>query len=138
MMRNQPLALIIEDEVDLADIFTSALQAAGLETETITDGEAALARLADIVPDVVVLDLHLPGVDGTQIFNYIRSAARFDETRVIIASADAGLAQTLDADLVLLKPITFFFIRSLIILSSPTKAPPVMKRIFLVSIFKNS
>ena len=112
-MKNQPLAIIIEDEIDLADIFTSALQAAGVETETITDGEAALARLAEIVPDVVVLDLHLPGVDGTQIFEYIRSETRFDGTRVIIASADAGLAQTLDADLVLLKPISFSQLRDL-------------------------
>lgn len=108
-----PLALIIEDEIDLADIFSAALEAAGFTTETITDGDIALARLQEIEPQVVILDLHLPGTDGMQILAYLRTEARLEKTHVIIASADAALAQTLEADLVLLKPISFGQLRDL-------------------------
>lgn len=108
-----PLALIIEDEVDLADIFTAALEAAGFATETITDGEIALSRLQEIEPQIVVLDLHLPSVDGLQILEHIREDQRLENTHIIIASADAALAQTLEADLVLLKPISFGQLRDL-------------------------
>ena len=45
-----PLALIIEDHKDLAEIFTRALQHAEFDTETIKDGTVALARLAAVVP----------------------------------------------------------------------------------------
>ena len=110
---SQPLAVIIEDEFDLAEIFTSALQAAAYETETINTGDAALKRLSEIVPNLIILDLHLPGVDGSQILRQIRADERLANTRVVIASADAALAQTLDADLVLLKPISFSQLRDL-------------------------
>ena len=110
---SQPLAVIIEDEFDLAEIFTSALQAADYATETINTGDAALARLTEIVPDLIILDLHLPGVDGREILQHIRADERLTNTRVVIASADAALAQTLDADLVLLKPISFSQLRDL-------------------------
>ena len=53
-------ALIVEDDKDLSTIFSIALQEADFETEIVSTGDKALERLADIVPDVVVLDLHLP------------------------------------------------------------------------------
>lgn len=111
----QPLALIIEDDTDLADIFTLALQAAGFATETLNRGDVALARLADIAPSVVLLDLHLPGADGQQILRRVRADTRLSDTRVIIASADAAMAEALDSetDLVLLKPISYSQLRDL-------------------------
>jgi len=108
-----PLAIIIEDDQDLMTIFSKALQEAGYETDGIRDGAEALARLAGAIPAVVILDLHLPGVDGRQILQQIRADARLAETKVIITSADAALAETLDADLTLLKPISFTQLRDL-------------------------
>jgi DNA-binding response OmpR family regulator len=104
----KPLALIIEDDSQLADIFTYALQTAGFETETIQDGQTARARLADTAPTVVVLDLHLPHVSGEELLRQIRADKRLAQTRVILATADALTASHLrqDADLVLLKPIS--------------------------------
>lgn len=52
------LALVIEDDADLATIFAGALQAAGFAVETIRDGAQAVTRLAETIPHVVVLDLH--------------------------------------------------------------------------------
>jgi DNA-binding response OmpR family regulator len=112
---NQYLALIVEDEPDLAHIFAEALKMAGFVTEVVTDGKRALARLKEIVPHVVVLDLHLPGVDGETILRHIREEPGLAGTRIMIASADAVMADALDfaADLVLLKPVGFSQLRDL-------------------------
>ena len=104
----KPLALIIEDDKNLADIFALSLQTADFETEIVEDGEAALTRLSEVVPAVVVLDLNLPHVSGDKILRQIRSDARLAKTRVMLATANAPLADTLrqESDLVLLKPIS--------------------------------
>ena len=109
------LALIIEDEIDLAEIFSQALQVAGFTTEVIARGDTAMTRLDEIEPEVIVLDLHLPGADGSVILRHIRDDARLAEAKVIVASADAALAQSLDidADLTLLKPVSFSQLRDL-------------------------
>ena len=63
----KPLALIIEDSEDVALVFHTAMERADYAAETIYNGSVALERLAEVVPDLVVLDLHLPGVSGEQI-----------------------------------------------------------------------
>ena len=109
------LALIIEDDEDLATIFAEALHLAQLETEIIVDGAAAAARLKEVVPAVVVLDLHLPQVSGATLLHLIRSTPALAHTRVIIATADPVMAEglSLDADLVLIKPISYTMLREL-------------------------
>ena len=105
----KPFALIVEDEPDLATIASEALKAAGFETEIVNDGALAVQRLQDVVPVVVLLDLNLPHVSGEQILAKIRADSRLDNTRVMIATADAAMADMLEneADLVLLKPTSF-------------------------------
>src|SRR5690606_509061 len=102
-----PLALIIEDDKKLAFIFAQALKLAEFEIEIVRDGNLALARLAVTTPELVVLDLHLPGISGRDILYQIRSSSRLVNTRVIVTTADAALADMLanEADLALLKPI---------------------------------
>ena len=108
-------ALIIEDDSDLAIIFSQALQAAGFATGIIQDGDQALARLAITTPDVVVLDLHMPRVSGVEILRRIRADARLAGTRVIVATADMRATDMLQdqADLVLIKPVSFNQLRDL-------------------------
>ena len=110
-----PLALIIEDDRDQADIFAYALQTAGFETEIIYDGRTALERLDQVVPSLVVLDLHLPYVSGDEILQYIRADARLAEAKVLLATANPHMAEVLQeqSDLVLLKPISFVQLRDL-------------------------
>ncbi len=106
---SRPLALIIEDNEDQNLVFTTALEQAGFYTESIQNGTKAQKRLSEIVPKVVVLDLHLPGIDGEKLLQQIRTDGRLSETRVILATADALLASALQsqADFVFLKPISF-------------------------------
>jgi Response regulators consisting of a CheY-like receiver domain and a winged-helix DNA-binding domain len=103
----KPLALIIEDDPTLGEIFSITLES-DFETETIKDGPTAITYLAGVVPALVILDLHLPGLSGADILSRIRGDERLSKTRVILATADnqrANLIET-QADMVLLKPIS--------------------------------
>jgi DNA-binding response OmpR family regulator len=122
---SEKLALIVEDDDDLAEIFTQALKAADFDTETIRRGDLALQRLAECQPDVVVLDLHLPEVSGQKILEYIRAEKRLSDTRIVITSADALHAEYLrqHADLVLIKPVTFTQLRDLTARLTSRKRP---------------
>ena len=104
----QPFALIIEDDDKLSKIFSLTLEATAYTTEIVRNGQAALGRLAEVVPDLVILDLHLPYVSGKEILQHIRADERLNDTRIILATADAFMADELQnaADLVLLKPIS--------------------------------
>lgn len=108
-------ALIIEDDFDLASIFAGALRIAEYEVEIVQDGRLALERLAALIPDIVVLDLHLPRVSGEDVLHHIRADRRLTKTRVMLATADPLLADNLreEADLVLIKPISFTQMRDL-------------------------
>jgi CheY-like chemotaxis protein len=110
------LAFVIEDNVDLSEIFTRALENAGFEVETIRDGKTAQQRLEqELVPNVIVLDLHLPFVDGTVLLKQIQADERFGKTRIILATADAAQAEYLRnmATIVLVKPISFSQLRDI-------------------------
>ena len=113
--RPNPLAFVIEDDADLATIFAKAVEAAEYEVEIIHFGDQAMQRLGETVPDMVVLDLNLPYVSGATILDYIRTDERLRKTSIILATANYGLAQSIEdrADLVLVKPITFSQLRDL-------------------------
>ncbi len=114
-MSDARLALIIEDDEDLSFIFAEAMRAAGFEPEIIRDGQVALDRLDGAAPSVILLDLHLPHVAGTDILKQIRAREHLKKVRVVVATADARLAEQTDrqADIVLIKPISFSLLRDL-------------------------
>ena len=108
-MDGKPLALIIEDHADQNIVFTTALKKAGYSTESILDGITAQKRLLEIAPQLIILDLHIPGISGDALLEQVRNDPRLENALVILATADAALADVLQpqADLVLLKPISF-------------------------------
>lgn len=127
---NRPSALIIEDDPDLSFLFSTALESAGFETEVINAGDVAMTRLSSVVPDVVTLDLNLPGVSGEHILRYIRSDMRMADTRVIVTSAYSRLSDTLcaEADLVLTKPVNIRQLRDLamrLVFSAPVSTQSI-------------
>lgn len=109
------LALVIEDDVDLSEIFTKALEQAGFEVETIRDGKTAQQRLGVVIPNVIALDLHLPYVDGATLLKQISADERLSNARVILTTADAAQAEFLrdKATIVLIKPISFTQLRDI-------------------------
>ena len=113
---SRPLAFVIEDDEDAAEIIGQALQMAGFETEAINDGRLALERLAARVPSFVTLDMHLPHVSGVEILREIRKDERLAETRVMVVTADPRIVEgevKKLSDLSLIKPTTFTQVRML-------------------------
>lgn len=108
-MSDNPLAFVIEDDKNLALAFAEAVEEAEYKVEIIHDGKTAMERLTSTTPALVVLDIHIPHIKGSEILNFIRSTERLENIRVVVASADDHRAAELRgiADLVLLKPIGF-------------------------------
>jgi DNA-binding response OmpR family regulator len=115
MTTDQPLAVIIEDHPDIAEMMAASVGAAGYQTEVIRHGQIALQRLGEVTPAMVVLDLHLPGVSGEAILRHIRDDERLAGIRVILISAEQQHAQLLRsmADFILLKPFSFDQLKTL-------------------------
>ncbi len=65
--------LIVEDDMDIADVLRRSLRNEGYEVKTSADGIEALDVAAGFVPDLVVLDLGLPGMDGVEVCRRLRS-----------------------------------------------------------------
>jgi CheY-like chemotaxis protein len=109
------LCLIVEDDEDLAFIFTEALEKADYNVETIRDGLNAQRRLFEVAPHIVILDMHIPIISGADILKQIRADERLKDTVIVICTADArlGEAYTDVADFVLIKPIAFTQLRDL-------------------------
>lgn len=105
---SKPLALIIEDSETLATIFAYALEEVDYVTEVIYSGLKAQERLKAVVPNLIILDLHLPGVSGDSLLAQVRADERLAATRVIVATADPYMGDKLreSADMVLLKPVS--------------------------------
>lgn len=109
------LALLIEDDEDLSEIFAKALQTAGYEVEAILDGKTAETRLNEVVPKIVVLDMHLPHISGATLLKQIHAKESLKNTRVIITTADSVQAEFYRdmATIVLVKPISFSQLRDI-------------------------
>lgn len=118
----KPFALIIEDDPTLNEIIALTLQE-DFDLETCLDGNAAMEVLGNVIPQVIVLDLNIPGVHGREILTRIRSDKRFLATRVIVATADNRQAELLhnEADIILLKPVSPAQLRELALRLSSTK-----------------
>ncbi len=108
-METKPLAIVIEDNEDQNMVFTTALEQAGYQVESIFNGETARQKLNEAIPLLVVLDLHMSDIDGNILLGEIRLDKRMKHTRIILATADAAFADILETqvDLVLLKPVSF-------------------------------
>lgn len=77
--------LLIEDDPFLVDIYTSKLKQSGFEVEAVEDGDSALNKIKEKKPDLVVLDIVLPNIDGWEILRRIK-AEGLKDLKVIILS----------------------------------------------------
>ena len=110
-----PHALIVEDTPELAEIFSMALTAAGYQTEVLDNGQSARQHLATETPDLLLLDIHLPNLNGDRLLAEVRQMPHLAQTLVILATADTRRGEELRevADFVLQKPISFTQLRDL-------------------------
>ena len=79
--------LIAEDEESIVASLEFLMRRAGYETCVARDGHAALARVADFGPDLVLLDIMLPGRSGFDVCTRIRQSPALAATRVVMLTA---------------------------------------------------
>ncbi len=71
-MANQPLILVVDDEADFREIFKVKLSAAGYRIETAENGEEAIKKAKLLKPDLILLDVKMPVMDGAQALLALR------------------------------------------------------------------
>ena len=76
--------LVVDDETDLAQLVAGYLRKAGLEVAVRHDGTEAVTAVRDFTPDVLVLDLGLPGIDGIEVCRQVRT---FSDCYVLMLTA---------------------------------------------------
>jgi CheY-like chemotaxis protein len=104
---NKPVAYIVEDDRDVVALFRHVLDVAGYHTEIMMDGKEAMFRIETLQPNIVLLDLQLPGMSGIEILTRMRADDRMRNIPVIVITAYPVYAASLpvEPDLLLQKPV---------------------------------
>jgi two-component system KDP operon response regulator KdpE len=103
------LILVVEDEREFRDLVELWLTRHGWRTAVAADGPEAIRRFAEEAPALVLLDLNLPGMDGWQITEWIRSVGATPVLMVTAFDAEADVVRGLvaGADDYITKPVSF-------------------------------
>lgn len=103
--------LVVDDEPNIVLSLEFLMQQAGFEVSTALDGESALAWVSENSPDLVLLDISLPGISGFEVLEQLRSQAAFKRLPIVMLTAhgreverEKGLA--LGADDYITKPFS--------------------------------
>jgi two-component system, cell cycle response regulator DivK len=111
-----PVCLVVEDHGDTRDGYVEFLGFAGFEVMAAAGREEMHRRLADTMPDAIVMDLQLPGADGWTLIRELRASERTRHVPIVVVSAavresdreearragcDAFLAKPVDPDVIL-------------------------------------
>jgi len=103
--------LVIEDDEYSRDALAHLLAAEGYGAESADDGESGYARAKELHPDIIVLDLSLPGIDGRRVIEMIRRDPALNSTPILVVTGhsdtEAQQAVELGADAYLTKPVEF-------------------------------
>lgn len=103
--------LVVEDEPDILEMVRYNLDQAGLDVETAEDAERALQSIQETLPDLIILDLMLPGIDGLDMCRQIKQDARTRHIPILMLTArkeeiDRIVGLELGADDYVVKPFS--------------------------------
>jgi PleD family two-component response regulator len=87
--------LLADDSPHAQRMGERILREEGFEVVSLTDGNAAMLRLADVDPDLILADVFLPGKSGFDLCRYVKNEPRFKHVRVVLT---AGLLEPFDED----------------------------------------
>ena len=82
--------LIAEDQADLRQMIALTLELAGHQVVAAQDGEIAVQQAKETLPDLIILDLHMPGLNGAQVCERLKALDEFYGTPILIISAVAN------------------------------------------------
>lgn len=108
-MTDSRTILLVDDEPDLVQLVSVRLQAAGYQVITASDGQQALDAVKQTRPDLIILDLMLPKVDGYKVCRLLKFDDRYKKIPILVFTAraqdgDIRLATECGADAYLTKP----------------------------------
>jgi len=112
LQSKQPIVLIVEDDRDGRRLFAEWLGAAGYRVEQAHNGWQALERAFELVPDAIVTDLHIPGIDGYELTRRLKHDPRTAQVPILAVTGygpftqDPARADRAGCDAVLPKPCT--------------------------------
>ena len=103
-------ALIIDDDASMTMVVESVLKRSGMESRSINDPTQALSALENFIPDVILLDLHMPGINGLELLTLFRAHPKTAFTPVVLISGDEDQERRFDTltaggDDYLIKPL---------------------------------
>ena len=87
-MASQPRVLMIEDHPDIADLYRLKLQLEGYRVAVAADGVSGLAMARSLKPDVTLLDVHLPYLNGLQLLATLREDEATRDLCIVVFSED--------------------------------------------------
>ena len=104
-------ALVVDDDMDFCTIVKAMLKWRGFETRVAYSAADALSKLPHMQPQVMLVDIMMPAVDGLQLIRKIRSDSKFANTRIIVITARAIMdmlvaSKEAGADSFLTKPVS--------------------------------
>lgn len=128
-MTTPPTILVVEDEPDLCQIMVTRLQSSGYQVESAADGRSGLDKARRRMPDLIILDIMLPKLDGLKVCRFLKYDQKYKSIPIVMVSARAGLedqqaARSAGADAFFLKPIPWDKLFVEITKWLPSPAPP--------------
>jgi two-component system, cell cycle response regulator DivK len=104
-----PLVLLVDDLQEARDMYATSLTRAGLRVAEATDGEHAMLKVITLMPDVVVMDLAMPVLDGWEATHRMKTHPRTRHIAIValtghVTPRDLQRAEDAGADVVLAKP----------------------------------
>ena len=87
VFREKPIVLIVDDDLDARTIYSTYLRAVGCTVFTAIDGRAAVAKADELAPDLVVMDLAMPRMDGWEAMRRLRRSSWTREMPIVVLSA---------------------------------------------------
>ena len=117
--------LVVDDEEPVRDVLCEYLESQGFGVEAAPDGETALAALGRHRPDLVLLDVRMPGMDGVEVLRRIRHAAPHVPVVMVTANESVGLAREmleLGAFDYVAKPFDFSYLDRAVSARAPARA----------------
>ncbi|MCG8394062.1 MAG: Hpt domain-containing protein [Pseudomonadales bacterium] len=88
--RDTPLVMVTDDSVTVRKVTSRLLERNGYEVVTAKDGMDAIAKLEDIRPDVMLLDIEMPRMDGFEVATHVRHDSRLQEVPIIMITSRTG------------------------------------------------
>lgn len=94
---NKPLILVVEDDTPVRNLITTTLRAHDYRFLTATNGEAAILEASSHNPEIILLDLGLPDIDGIEVIHKVRSWSNMPIIVISARSEDTDKIDALDA-----------------------------------------